>query len=81
MDAKSKERIKDAQRACDKSLGYWREAVQALGTNVSVDGAGVIHDRHEYRSRLYEARARIEASLAALDAVDSWPTGSDYDAL
>ena len=77
----AKDRVDAAASACDKALTQWRGAVAALGSNVSVNGLGIIHDRSAFRQKLYEAQARIEASLAALDDVTDWPSSADYDEL
>lgn len=74
-------RITAAETACEKAITSWRGAVSALGENVSVNGYGIIHDRHAFRMKLHEANARIAASLAALDQVEDWPSSADYDQL
>lgn len=79
MSTEAQSRVDAATLACHKSLEHWRKAVDALGTNVSVNGVGVLHDRYAFRQRLVEAQASIQASVAALDAVHDWPSSADYD--
>lgn len=79
MSTEARNRVDAASLACDKSLEHWRKAVDALGTNASINGVGVLHDRYAFRRRLIEAQAHIQASLAALDAVHDWPSTADYD--
>ncbi len=73
-------KVSEAEKACDKSLEAWRAAVSALGTDVGVNGFGIIHDRSAFRQRLQTAQMHIAESLDALDGVD-WPTNADYDHL
>lgn len=77
----AKARVDVAANACNKALEQWRNAVVALGTNVSVNGFGIIHDRYAFRRQLLDAQARVTASLAALDDVTDWPSNVDYDEL
>lgn len=77
----AKNRINVAAKACHQALEQWREAVSSLGKDVSVNGAGIIHDRSAFRDRLLLTQSHIQASLAALDGVDSWPSDADYDTL
>ena len=79
MTTESKDRINAAAKACDEALKEWRAAVKALGENVSVNGAGVLHDEYELRRRLLDAQTHITASVAALNSVKEWPTDIDYD--
>lgn len=76
----AKNKVVAAEKACDKSLDAWRTAVSALGTDVSVNGYGIIHDRSAFSQRLQSAQLHIAESLAALDGVD-WPTNAEYDQL
>ncbi len=78
LDPKSK--IAEAEKACQKALASWKGAVAAMGNNVSVNGAGIIHDRSAFRQRLCQARGEIEQALAIMEGVD-WPSDADYDAL
>lgn len=77
----AKQRVDAAAKASDKALAQWRAAVSALDGHVRVNGLGVIRDPHAFRQQLYEAQARIAATLAALDDVTDWPSNVDYDKL
>lgn len=77
----AKAKIDTASNACETALDSWRAGIAVLGTNVSVNGFGIINDRHAFRQRLREAQAHIAASLAVLDGVDEWPNSFDYDQL
>lgn len=79
-NAEVQAKVSEAEKACDKSLDAWRAAIAALGTDVSVNGYGIIHDRSAFRQRLQTAQLRITESLAALDGVD-WPSNAEYDQL
>lgn len=76
----AKAKVAAAERACEKALDAWRAAIQALGTDVSVNGYGILHDRAAFQQRLRAAQQHIAESLESLSHVD-WPGEQDYDRL
>jgi hypothetical protein len=81
MESTANDRVASAQVACDKAVSHWQAAAAAINGDVSLNGYGIIRDRSAFRQKLHEAQARIAASLAALDEVESWPSSVDYDEL
>ena len=77
----AKAKVAAASKATETAIAEWRSAIAALQTGASVNGYGILHDRYAFRHQLHEAKARIDASLAALDDVDEWPNEFDYDQL
>lgn len=57
----------------EEVVAAFDEARQQLST-CWVDGQGILADRSDAARRLRDAKASIDAALAALDSVKDWPS-------
>lgn len=77
----SKAKIAAAEAACGKVFKHWDASIDKLSGGVSVNGAGVFHERgREIETKLREGKAEIEKALAILADIE-WPSDADFDVL
>ncbi|WP_128089714.1 hypothetical protein [Bradyrhizobium viridifuturi] len=71
-------KIQRAQQVTDEVVAGWNEALQLLQT-CWVNGAGVLCDPGNTRTKLYDAKCAIEKALGAMRHFSDWPRERDYD--